>query len=203
MKKTFLFPVLILLSIFILGCPYKSKVAVDDHAKVKIDKRLIGTWILNDSSDSKNKPYYLIADRDGYMFDIDYYSFEDTNTYDENVNEEELNNQDTVAYPEPAEEYKEPAGFYSVSTSYEAFLSEVGKNIYINIRQMDDVSGFGYYIYKLNSPDKNEIILSPVTEYVKSTFASSGELKEYINKYQNLEFFFGDNESYIRYELPK
>ncbi|MBN1634478.1 MAG: hypothetical protein JW917_09955 [Ignavibacteria bacterium] len=204
MKKIYLLFILILLSVSILGCPYKSKVAIDDYAKVKIEKKLPGTWISNDSSENKNKPYYLIKDRDGFMLDIDYYSFEDTNTYEEYEDDNNLpDNDETITLPEPAEEYKEPSGVYNVTTTYEAFLSEVGTNLYMNIRQTDDMSGFGYYIYKIYFSNNNEIILSPVTNYIKSNFSTSGELKDYINKYQNIEFFFGEDEYYIRYELPE
>lgn len=202
MKKIYLFPVLILLSVFILGCPYKSKVAIDEYAKTKIEKNLIGVWILKDTTGTvlKNHSYYIVKDRNGYLIDIEKYTFTDTNEYKEEVTELSA---DTVDYEASEEEYTEPSGIFKVSETYEAFLSDVDGIKFLNVRQMEDFSGFGYYIYKLTFKGKNEFYLSPVTDYIKKNFVTSNELRDYIKKYKEIEFFFGYNENYKRYELPK
>jgi len=202
MKKIYLFPVLILLSVLILGCPYKSKVAIDDYAKTKIEKNLIGVWIVKDTNntDIKNPPYYIVKDRNGYMIDIEKYAFTDTNEYKEEITELSA---DTAEYEAYEEEYTEPSGVFKVSETYEAFLSDIDGIKFLNVRQLDDFSEFGYYIYKLTFKGKNEFYLSPVTDYLKKNFVTSAELRNYIKKYKEIEFFFGIDEHYKRYELPK
>jgi hypothetical protein len=202
MKKIYLFPVLILFSVLILGCPYKSKVAIDEYAKTKIDNNLIGVWIVKDTNNTevKNPSYYIIKDRNGYMLDIDKYAFTDTNEY---VEEETELSADTAEYEANEEEYVEPSGIFKVSETYEAFLSDIDGIKFLNVRQLEDFSGFGYYLYKITFKGKNEFYLSPVTDYIKKNFVTSNELRDYIKKYKEIEFFFGVDEYYVRYELPK
>lgn len=210
MKKFCLLSVILILSFVILGCPYKSNVAIDNYAKTKADKRIFGYWITKDTlnTDAKVTSYYSVNDRNGYVFDIEKYTFNDTNVKDDEISEAE----DGAVIPDTAEisdynredeEYIEPSGIFEVSESYEAFFSEIDGMKFLNVRQMDDFSGFGYYIYRITFKGNYEFVLSPLTDYIKTKFKSSDELKNYIKKYKELEFFYGDNEHYLKYELPK
>jgi hypothetical protein len=205
MKRLLLLPVITVLSFIIIGCPYKSRVAIDNYAKTKADKRITGYWIAKDTAnpDSKVTSYYEVKDRNGFFIDIEKYDFRDTTVSDEEeiTADESVESDSAIYYTE--EEYREPSGIFENSISYEAFFSEIDGMMFLNLRQIDDITEFGYYIYKITFKGNNEFYLSPLTEYIKTKFKTSDELRKYIKKHKDIEFFYGDNEYYVKYDLPK
>jgi len=202
MKKSLFIISLFMLSVLFLGCPYKSKIALDDYAKEKIDKRILGTWITKDTTGADVSAYYTIEASNDFLLDINYYSFKDTTQSETEITEESQEIPVDSLENTESENDVEPSGIFEVTNTYEAFFSDVSGVKYINIRQIDDFTGFGFYIYKISFIN-NEVVLSPVTNYIKSIFTNSGELKEYVKKYQNIEFFFGDDEIYQAYKIPE
>lgn len=206
MKKLFLLTAVLVLSFIFLGCPYKSKVAIDNFAKTKIDKRITGYWIQKDTAnpDAEVTAYFSIKDRNGFILDIEKFEFTDTTAVEDEETEGDYENMDTTLKIEYNDEtVKERSGKFDVSATYEAFFSEIDGMMFLNLRQVDDFSGFGYYLYKITFKGKNEFYISPLTEYIKTTFEKSDALRNFISKYKDLEFFYGDNEYYIKYDLPK
>ena len=60
--------------------------------------------------------------------------------------------------------------------------------------------GTSYYLYKFSFDDKlGEIQTSEVTDYIKESFSTSKELKDFIAKNKSNSYFFTNtNETYTR-----
>jgi len=75
------------------------------------------------------------------------------------------------------------------STIYKAFLSDVKGTVFMNAKEEDGMSG-NYYLYKVVMNGSESVKLVSVTENITEKFATSAELKNYIEKYMGLSFFF-------------
>jgi hypothetical protein len=64
MKKSFLLLAVLLISISFYGCPYESKVAIDEPS-IKIENSILGTWTLKNTSTK-----YVITKLDDYHMKI-------------------------------------------------------------------------------------------------------------------------------------
>ncbi len=87
------------------------------------------------------------------------------------------------------------------NTTYTAYLSNVGGDQFLNLRE-DGQSSKSYFFYKLKlSPTGMKATLIPVTENIDEKFETSAELKAFIEKNKNLSFFFDKTEDdYIKSE---
>lgn len=80
------------------------------------------------------------------------------------------------------------------SSFYSAFLSDVSGTVFLNAKEQgDDVMSTNYYLYKVVLNGTSNVKLYPVTENITEKFATSAELKAYIEKYMGLSFFFDKN----------
>ena len=168
MKKIILLFSLFTLMITFYGCPYDSKVAIDEPS-IKVDKSYCGIWVTKGGSTQ-----YLITKLDDYHLKIAQLPFV-------SKEEETKSSSDTTFYHAHFSKIKD-VGFLNVSqkTKYDAPGSE------------------SYYLYKFSVKSENEISLTEVTSNIKEKFSSSEKLKKYIEKYMDLSFFFGAESIYIR-----
>jgi hypothetical protein len=82
-------------------------------------------------------------------------------------------------------------------TKYELTFSDVDGETFMNAMENE---GSTYSLYKFNFDEKaGEIYTSEVTDYIKETFNSSKELKDFIAKNKSNSYFFTNtSETYIR-----
>ncbi|MBL7922689.1 MAG: hypothetical protein JNL88_00680 [Bacteroidia bacterium] len=85
------------------------------------------------------------------------------------------------------------------STVYIGFISVIDNTRFLNVWEEQN-STRTYYFYKMDlSGSGAKLTLSPVTENIKETFASSAELKSFFAKHKDLSFFYAkEDEVYIR-----
>lgn len=79
--------------------------------------------------------------------------------------------------------------------SYTGYLSRVGEDLFLNVSPSNDLSKF--YLYRI---EVNESLLTgwPITDRITEQFATSAELKAFIEKYKQLSFFYDNKEVYLR-----
>jgi len=82
-------------------------------------------------------------------------------------------------------------------TSYSLTFSDVNGETFMNAIENE---GMSYSLYKFNFDEKaGEINTSEVTDYIKETFSTSKELKEFIAKNKSNSYFFTNtSDTYIR-----
>lgn len=149
------------LSLTFMGCPYESKVPVDDASNAKSRKDLEGTYEERSSED-----YTYVIKTDGNQYRI---------TKKKKTGEDE-------------------------PTVYMGFVSKVGTSEYLNVREEGSSSDTKYYIYKLDTKSEGRIKLKGVTDNITEEFATSAELRAFIQKYENLSFFFDKDEDKTFYK---
>lgn len=93
-------------------------------------------------------------------------------------------------------EYSSSDSIYE-STKYHATFSDVSGDVFMNV--IED-GGSSYYLYKFSMDESTgEITTYEVTDYIKETFNSSSELKEFIAKNKSMSYFFTNTvESYVK-----
>jgi hypothetical protein len=144
------------MSLLFMGCPYESKVPVDDLSKAKADNSLKGNFSEKGSED--------------YRYKV---------TIEDNMYK--IVKKKTSSEDEP--------------TIYYGFTSKVGDQTYMNVyEESSDASSRKYYIYKFEKKDEDRVKLKGVTDNITEEFASSSELKAYIEKYSSISFFFDKDE---------
>jgi hypothetical protein len=162
MKAFKLITLVAALSFTFMGCPYESKVPVDDVSNAKANKSLEGTYEERSSED--------------YTYSIKVY---------------EGNQYRIVKKKKSGED--EP-------TIYIGYVSKVGSSEYLNIREEGSSSDTKYYIYKVDTKQEGRIKLKGVADNITEEFATSGELRAFIQKYENLSFFFDKDEDKTFYK---
>ncbi len=82
-------------------------------------------------------------------------------------------------------------------TTYHLTFSDVKGDIFMNA--MED-EGTNYNLFKFNYDEKaGEIYTSEVTDYIKETFSSSKDLKDFIAKNKSNSYFYTNtSETYVR-----
>ncbi len=74
MRAKIYIPILFMLSLMLMGCPYESEVPIDQPL-VKVDKNLLGKWV--DQENNNGHPGYLeITEANEMKYQIDHYSWE-------------------------------------------------------------------------------------------------------------------------------
>jgi hypothetical protein len=162
-----------------MGCPYQSKITIDTPS-VKIPSEMINTW--EKESSDKNPDKFVISKDNEYVMRI---------------------------LKKSTSSSGEVTKYY-----YKGFISKVGNVEFLQVYEVEDdwsdktttdndgkkVSDNGYYLYKFtHGTSFIKASLQPVTENVTETFATSAELKEFLNKYKDLSFLYDkETEKYIR-----
>lgn len=86
------------------------------------------------------------------------------------------------------------------TTVYYGFVSSIGAAQYLNLYEETSSGNRKYYIYKLELKGGGERIkLYAVTDNITEEFATSADLRAYIQKYQDLSFFFDKSEEKVFY----
>ncbi len=83
------------------------------------------------------------------------------------------------------------------STTYKLTFSDVGGDVYMNAQEDGQAS---YYLYKFGFDEtKKEITCNEVSDYIKETFSTSDELKQFVMKNKaNSYFFTNTTDNYVR-----
>lgn len=81
--------------------------------------------------------------------------------------------------------------------TYLAHLSQVDGIDFLNISSTKKTSTF--MIYKMILvDDKKTMTLFPLSEHIREKFTTSKELQDFISKYKDLSFFYGEETVYVR-----
>jgi hypothetical protein len=93
-------------------------------------------------------------------------------------------------------EYSSSDSSYS-ETIYHLTFSDVNGETFMNAQEEE---GTTYSLYKFKFDEKTgEASTSEITDYIKETFSSSAELKDFIAKNKSNSYFFTNtNETYVR-----
>lgn len=83
------------------------------------------------------------------------------------------------------------------ATIYHLTFSDVNGDVFMNALEE---GGTTYNLYKFSFDEKaSEIVTSEITDYIKETFSTSKELKDFISKNKTNSYFFTNtSETYIR-----
>jgi hypothetical protein len=168
MKKFILLSFLIAITISFYGCPYNSKVAIDEPS-IKVNKNYEGVWGFKNGTTK-----YQVTKLDDYHLKITQLPLASQEADAKGV-------QDTTIYI---------AHFSKINDVNFLNLTQITKYN----KQGDN----GYYLYKFVVKGENEITLTEVTSYIKEKFSTSDKLKKFIESNMNLSFFFGTEETYER-----
>lgn len=85
---------------------------------------------------------------------------------------------------------------------YIAHLSELNGAKYFNVRvkkvdEKNSTPPSGFFLHKIEIKP-NEIVLSPITEFIREKFNTSADLQSFIQKHSNLSFFFGGEQIFSK-----
>ena len=82
--------------------------------------------------------------------------------------------------------------------SYLAYVSMVNKTMFLNISKIEPIdTSPGFILYKMETKNDQEVILTEVTENIDEIFSSSQELKKYISKNMTNTYFYGKEETHL------
>lgn len=89
-----------------------------------------------------------------------------------------------------------------VTSKYSAFLSEINKVTFLNVKQLpekDNFSLFGeeYYFYKITF-ELGVIISTPVTNFIKEEFSNPVDLRNFFSENMKNSYFFQEDSRYIK-----
>jgi hypothetical protein len=113
--------------------------------------------------------YYIINRADGKKFNLDEYYYD-------------------------SEQYE-----YYLSKSYEAWLTDIGGSLFMNVEDIDFPGT--YYLYKIDILDNDTIVLFEVTDNIDESFTDSGKMSDFFKEHMDLSFFYNSGEStYLRGE---
>ena len=168
-QKLFTSAGIVIIVLLIAGCPYSSSVPIDEGT-VKVPLELPGQWI-SESDKLSDEPV-------------------------ENPTYYVITKDDKFHATAKKMEYSSSDSSYS-ETVYHLTFSDVNGTVFMNALEEE---GDTYSLYKF-SFDENSLVIntSEVTDYIKETFSSSKELKEFISKNMSNSYFFTNtNETYVR-----
>jgi hypothetical protein len=156
---------LLALVVLIAGCPYSSTVPVDEGT-VKVDDKLVGTWISAADKETVNPTYFVIT------------------------------KDDKLHATAKKMEFSSGDSTYS-ATIYHLTFSDVNGETFMNAIEE---GGSTYSILKFKFDTKSgEVFTAEVTDYIKETFNTSKELKDFIARNKSNSYFFTNtSETYVR-----
>ncbi len=160
---------LLAIVVLLAGCPYSSSVPIDEGT-VKVPSDLPGQWMSESDKDS-----------DEPVENPTYYVITKDDKFHATAKKMEYSSSDS-SYSE---------------TVYHLTFSDVDGVVFMNAQE-DKADT--YSLYKFSFDNKaNKINTSEVTDYIKETFNSSKELKDFITKNMSNSYFFTNtNETYVR-----
>ena len=80
---------------------------------------------------------------------------------------------------------------------YEATLSIVGTDTFLNLRNADEANN--YFLYKISKPSAGKVVLSEVTNNIAEQFTQPKQLHDFVTKYHQLSFFYNkETSTYLR-----
>ncbi len=85
---------------------------------------------------------------------------------------------------------------------YTAHLSELNGTKYLNVKvkkvdEKNSTPPSGLFLHKIDIKG-NEIVLSPLSEFIREKFSTSADLQNFIQKHSNLSFFFGEDQVFTK-----
>ncbi|MES2616326.1 MAG: hypothetical protein V4613_00520 [Bacteroidota bacterium] len=180
MKKVVYSFGLLMACIVLMGCPYESTVTIDEPS-VNVPSGLISTWEIETSNENANK--FVIKKEGDFVMRINKKASE--TSYDE-------------------------------GGKYKAFISKIGEVDFLQVYEVNEdwtekkekndkgkeVAVKEYYIYRmLHNDDYTKVTLQPLSENISEKFATSAELKAFLEKYKDLSFLCDKKEDvYIKIE---
>lgn len=159
---------LLTLVLLIAGCPYSSSVPIDEGT-VKVPSGIEGQWMSKSDKDSEEP-----VEKPTYYV----------------IKKDDKFKATAIKY-----EYSTTDSSYA-ETVYSLTFSDVNGVVFLNAREAGTDT---YSLYKFEFNDKEKtIITSEVTDYIKETFNSSKELKDFIAKNMSNSYFFTNTtETYV------
>jgi hypothetical protein len=154
--------------LLIAGCPFSSSVPIDEGT-VKVPAGLPGQWMSKSDKESEDPV--------------------------ENPTYYVISKEDKFHATAKKFEYSSSDSSYS-ETIYHLTFSDVNGVVFMNAREE---GGDTYSLYKFSFDEKEKYInTSEVTDYIKETFSTSKELKDFISKNMSNSYFFTNtNETYV------
>jgi len=175
MKKLLLL-FLFLASVLFSGCPYTSKVPIDNPG-IKVESNYFGIWLEEKVLNSK----YEISGLNEFEYLI--VQVRDTTIKDDAVKLNDGSND-----PEYEEEKSAP-------TTYTGHISKIKEYSFLNLKEKSDnlQEDNQYSIYKIDFTGNSEFRLTEITSLIKEQFDNTEDLKNYIEKYMDsgISFFYG------------
>lgn len=168
MKNIIILFILFIFSFSFYGCPYDSKVAIDEPG-IKVDKSYSGIWV-----NKGGTTQYLVTKLDEFHLKIAQLPYVSNEP-------DAKDSKDTTFYY---------AHFSNIKDVSFINISQKSKN--------DVQGNEHYYLYKFSVKSEKEISLTEVTSNIKEKFSTSDKLKKFIEKYMDLSFFFGAESIYVR-----
>jgi len=179
MKKLSYVLALVLLAFVFMGCPYQSKVAIDEPS-IKIPSEMINTW--EEESSDKNADKFVITKDNEFVMRILKKSTSSSGDLTKYYYKGFISKLDKVEFLQ----------IYEVDGDWKDKTTTDDKG--------NTVSDKGYYLYKFTHGSSYiNATLSPVTDNVTDEFKTSAELHAFLDKYKDISFLYDkDTEKYIR-----
>ena len=161
-----------ILSIYLLitACPYESSVPLTVPSE-KLIPELLGKWVVHDGKGN----HVVINKLNTNQYQIKDYKFDNDKR-----------------------EY--------ISENYRAHSSTIDDEIFLNVSPAPKISSVdihgikseSYFLYKIKFQGTDSLLLVEVSQYIREQFINSVELEAFVKKYQDLSFFFGEENLYIK-----
>ena len=88
---------------------------------------------------------------------------------------------------------------------YQAHITMVNEAPFLSIISQE-VGASGeenlFYLYKMVPKNDSEFVLFPLSNYIREEFEDSRDLEAFIAQHMDLSFFYGDEETYSKVEMP-
>ncbi len=90
---------------------------------------------------------------------------------------------------------------------YYAHLSEIDSTLFLNVSPRDSLektfTDDSFLLYRLEQVGSDKFKLYPLTKHIKEKFDNSEELRNFIQKYKALSFFYGDVSEFQQYNFQE
>jgi hypothetical protein len=84
---------------------------------------------------------------------------------------------------------------------YHAFVSVLEGKTYLNVKMIKDSINItvsdNYFLYKIELQER-KLKLMPLSQYIREQFKQATDLQDFIGKYQDLSFFYGEHSDFIK-----
>lgn len=89
-------------------------------------------------------------------------------------------------------------GYDQSQTTFDAHITDIAGTLFLNAREGGDEYG-SYYFYKIEKDGEYKIRLIPVTSYIRETFETAEEMRNFFeSNMQNSYFFTTEDELYYK-----